>query len=154
MTTRAEVDLRNREDAADVVSDTFTRMAQTLNKGVTLNNPRAWVWRVLRNRIIDEVRKRERRYRYCGEVLYWEPDMPVTDARQDLEIVVDEAHDIALALDALPPRQSTAVGLFYFEQRDLQEVGDRLAIKSTAAKTLLHRARANLRVEMELSHRA
>lgn len=52
--------LGDRQDAEDVVQDVFER---ALRQGY-LNYPRAWLYKVLRHRIVDAVRSRNRRDRH------------------------------------------------------------------------------------------
>ncbi|MDB5190386.1 MAG: polymerase sigma factor, sigma-70 family [Parcubacteria group bacterium] len=47
------------ERAEDIVQDTFTRFWQTLRKGDTIENPRALLFMIARNRVIDWYRKKK-----------------------------------------------------------------------------------------------
>lgn len=65
---RAEIDslfrycafrVGNREQAIDIVQDVFIELWQTLEKGDEVKNHRAFLFTVLRNRIIDWYRKKK-----------------------------------------------------------------------------------------------
>lgn len=51
--------VRDRERAKDLVQETFTRTWQTLSEGATIENLRAFFYRVLTNAIIDDSRKKK-----------------------------------------------------------------------------------------------
>lgn len=51
--------VRDRERAKDLVQETFTRTWTTLSDGASIDNLRAFFYRVLTNAIIDESRKKK-----------------------------------------------------------------------------------------------
>lgn len=51
--------VRDREKAKDLVQETFMRTWQTLSEGATIENLRAFLYRVLTNAIIDETRRKK-----------------------------------------------------------------------------------------------
>jgi len=52
------LNLENRADAEDLVQEVFVRLYSSLAKGQTVQNLRAWIFRVARNLIIDQQRKK------------------------------------------------------------------------------------------------
>lgn len=58
---RAERELRCRADAEEVVDQTFEQLLLAWPDVLRMPNPAAYAWRVLRNRIIDHARARNRR---------------------------------------------------------------------------------------------
>ena len=51
--------VHDRERAKDLVQETFTKTWMTLSEGATIDNLRAFFYRVLTNAIIDESRKKK-----------------------------------------------------------------------------------------------
>lgn len=54
-------------------------------------------------------------------------------------------HDLALAIDSLPPKYRDALLLRDFEELTIEEMAQRLSITREAAKSRLHRARSLVR---------
>jgi RNA polymerase sigma-70 factor (ECF subfamily) len=52
--------------------------------------------------------------------------------------------DLADAIQQLPPRQRSAVVLFYFEDRPMQEIADILGCSTSTGWVHLHKARKKL----------
>lgn len=55
---------------------------------------------------------------------------------------------VALALDALPPRQQEAVLLYYWHGQNTTEIGQLLGISPAAAARLIHRGLAALKQKL------
>lgn len=64
------------------------------------------------------------------------------------------ARRIEAALGHLPENQRVALVLQHYHSLDLEEIGAVLGISSKAVKSLLHRARENLRPRLEACHRS
>lgn len=59
------------------------------------------------------------------------------------------ADELADALAALPPKRRTAVVLRYYAGLDTREIADAMGVRPGTVKSLLHRALAQLREEIE-----
>jgi RNA polymerase sigma-70 factor (ECF subfamily) len=67
-----------------------------------------------------------------------ERDSHPAELRQSVDV------DLANAIGELPPRQRSAVVLFYFEDRPMQEIADILGCSVSTGWVHLHRARKRL----------
>ena len=56
--------------------------------------------------------------------------------------------DLANAIGQLPPRQRSAVVLFYFEDRPMQEIADILGCSVSTGWVHLHKARKRLAAQL------
>ena len=128
--------------AEDILQDTFLRAIAEGGKFCTLENPRAWLFRVARNRLIDTARRNENKLKHR--------DLP-----EDLPEKKEEAPVIA-SLDVCLPR---ALKELTAEDRDAIESCDLNGMKQAdfaknkglslaGAKSRVQRARKRLKAEL------
>ena len=147
--------LRNRDDALDVVQDTFVVALESLESFDERASLHAWLCGIARNKIRAE--RRKLRPRPLADVLA-ESD-PQIDAiladvaREPLPEAVLEREEtrelVGATLSSLTPEYRAALIARYVEGRSVEEIGARLGIGSTAAQSLLARAREAFRQAIE-----
>lgn len=120
--------LGNPQEAEDAVQDTFLKFYEKAPKN--LDNPAAWLTRVLVNQCRDRLRSPQRR-----EVPLWDA-LPVSgpEEREELE-----------ELFSLPPEDRTVIHLFYYENYTTEEIANILNVRPGTVRSRLSRARARLR---------
>lgn len=135
----------SRQDAEDMVQEAFVRLWR---------NPFAWkpqggrftTWfhRVLINLFLDH--KRRAKKTEGDDALADFPD----DGKDPENTVMDEQEDRLLirAVGNLPPQQHAAIQLFYYDGFSQAEAASVLRMHVKAFESLLHRARHNLRKEL------
>ncbi|WP_339806630.1 RNA polymerase sigma factor [uncultured Marinobacter sp.] len=145
-----------REDAEDLVQDVLVKLFPRADELYQVDQPGAWLNKVLYRRFIDLTRKRGRQADRSASSLMSD------DAAVDfLDTLVDSGagparqlgddqlqRAVARALDRLSPDQRTLVLLHDVDgwrQEDLAEV---LGVAVGTVKSRLHRCRASLRVIM------
>jgi RNA polymerase sigma-70 factor (ECF subfamily) len=149
--------LGDREEAEDLTQDVFLR----LYRYRTRYQPRAkfatWLFHITQNVARNAVRSRRRR-----------PCVPLTavaglDGTPSLEEVLPDREEspsrplereelacrVRSAVSSLADRQRTAVELHQFEERTYNEVAAEMDMTPKAAKSLLYRARNQLRETLE-----
>mgnify|MGYP002072113969 FL=1 len=125
----------NAEDAHDAVQDALLGAFRAWPRIAADRDPGAYVRRSIVNANISRWRKR-RRELVVDEV----PASTAAAADQ----VVDSVYLGAL-LERLPTRQRAAVVLRYFEDREFADIGTVLGCSPATARSLVHRALAQLR---------
>jgi len=131
---------RSEHDAEDVVQDVLIRAHDVLRRGDGPDELRPWLYRLTRNRAIDEVR----RARWGDEAL--DPEAAVGD-RQDPETVLRSKESIRRLIDDLadlPVAQRTALLARELDDQTPEQVAAQLGVSVMAAQKLATRARANL----------
>lgn len=135
--------LGDRAEAEDVVQDTFIkawRIAPRWREGQARFS--TWLYQVASNACLDRLRRRR-------------PTEDI-DERVDAapgpgpEAVLAEAQrgaQVQAALDALPPRQKTALLLFHHQGLSQAEASAAMGISEDALESLLARARRTLRAQ-------
>jgi len=131
-------------DAEEVVQDAFMRALTSLRATERPMALRPWLYAIVRNRALDELRRPHRR-RVEDEI----EQLGIADRSADGDphqaLLQSEAlAGIVTAINELPPRQRLALVLRELDDRSHDEVAAALGVSRGASKTLVHRARANL----------
>ncbi len=154
----AELQLRQREDAMDVVQDAMLRLVRHYrDKPATEWAP--LFWGILRRRIVDLQRRRKVRSIVIGwlgggrddegePLPAWEPADPGQDPLGRLHDVQSYA-DLAAAVRRLPTRQREAFMLRMLEGLDVAETARAMGCSEGSVKTHLSRAMHSLRDQLE-----
>jgi len=143
----------NVPDAEDLVQEVFLRVYRAADRYRPTARFTTWLYRVTANVVINWLRRHRRHpvelARVVGREDGEENSRALTDptAETGLDAITrDEARaQVRAAVAALPPNQRLAVLLFRFEGLSYQEIAETLACSVMAVKSLLSRARENLR---------
>lgn len=132
---------RSEHDAEDVVQDVLIRAHEALRRGDGPVELRPWLYRLTRNRAIDEVRRK----RWGDESL--DGDHAPGDGRQDPDAVLrrkESMRRLVEDLADLPVAQRTALLARELDGQSAEEVAAVLGVSVAAAQRLAIKARANL----------
>ena len=130
---------RDRDDAEDIVQDTFVRTLRELHRYDDRRAFRPWFFTILRNLGRNAA---ERRARIGDTVVSHElPSHPSGDAAADAELrqLIDQE------LAGMSEQQSASFRLCEMEGFSALEVADMLGIAPATVRTHAHRARLKLR---------
>ncbi len=132
-------------DADDVVQESFIRAFRGLRCTGGPMAVRAWLYMIVRNRALDEVRAPWRSLGYddgapAGAMVTGDPTKTLSD-RDELGRIVDE-------IGRLPRRQRMALVLREVDGRSHAETARALHTTVPATKSLVIRARSNLRAAL------
>ena len=145
--------LTNHEDAEDLTQEVFLRVYRSRKRYQPRARFATWLFHITQNVARNAIRSRRRHPCVPLEVLSGpeegtllesllfdrgeEPSRPVERAEM--------AKVVRAAVSGLAGRQRTAVELHQFEDRTYNEVAARMEMSPEAAKSLLYRARNQLR---------
>ena len=129
----------NRDNAQDALQEVFLRYYIARSEGREIRNPKAWLYRVLRNHILDGLRSSA-----CAGEVALEDAPPPLDMQADPEACYSQAELAALLRASLAPRELECVrlrgdGLRY------EEIGEILEISPGTVGALLARAHKKIR---------
>ncbi|ECF6916158.1 TPA: sigma-70 family RNA polymerase sigma factor [Salmonella enterica subsp. enterica serovar Paratyphi B] len=127
------------EKAADLLQDLFLRARAHSDIFCEMENPRAWLYRVARNLLIDE-------YRTTREFVELEENALLTDASPDAISTLDIC--LPETLQALPEDERLLIEESDLNRRPQQSLADEWGITLTAFKSRLLRARKHLKETM------
>lgn len=128
-------------DVEDIAQEAFLRAFQALPR---LRSPELfgkWLYGIAMN-----VAREHRRERGPTVSLESIPDQaaPTPDAAEE-----DRENRLMLAVSQLPDKYRIPLTLFYVNDLNYHEIGRHIGVNSVTARSLVHRARAKLRVIME-----
>lgn len=129
--------LRNREDADDVVQDTFVKYCATDKEFTDCEHLKAWLLRLAINRAKDLLRQFWRR-----NTVSWD------DYEGSLEFQEPEDRTVFQAVMALPVKYRTAIHLYYYEEYSIAQIAQLLHCSQSAIKSQLSRGRKILKTKL------
>jgi len=133
-----------REDAEDVLQESFIAAFKSLDKFKRTSSFGSWLKRIVINRSLNQIRGRM----YMSSVDDMEiADDEVNQSGPDYEVI--EVHQ---ALKELSPGYRTVFSLYYFEDYSHQMISETMDISVGTSKSQLNRARGKLR-ELILENR-
>lgn len=133
--------LRNPALAEDLLQDTFVKALAQGSGFCTLENPRAWLYRVARNGLIDQLRRQHRVVEDLPEELPYEE--PVQAAVDDL------ASCLPRALGELASEDAEAIRLCDLDGMTQADYAKAKGISLPGAKSRVQRARRRLKEHLK-----
>lgn len=131
----------NREDAVEVVNDSFIKVFKNIGSFVTSKPFKPWLRRIVVNTSIDKVRAKKRFQRHLKiEEEIENVSRPVT---VESDLTVKQIHDL---LHELSDVQRYVFNLYELEGYSHQEIANKLDIAESSSRTYLTRAKSKLRV--------
>jgi RNA polymerase sigma-70 factor (ECF subfamily) len=147
--------LGNRQEAEDVVQDTFLRVYSNLEKYDETQKFSTWIYRICTNLCIDRLRRKKPSYSLDSELADgegndWYGMLASSDPTPENQLVLTETQEmIREAIDSLPAKYKSVIILKYLQDLSLQEISDILKLPVTTVKTRVHRGREFLRKIMD-----
>jgi len=122
------------QGASDAVQEVFLRYFVERRYGRTIGNPRAWLYRVLRNYLLDSWKTAESKYEVAVEGVEYLPDQ-----QQDPESIFEQSQMARDLLALLSARERECLRL-RSQGFSYDEIGDVLGLASGSVGVLLARA--------------
>lgn len=134
----------SREDAADVVAETFLVAWRRIDQMPTGDDARLWLFGVARNQVANLNRGELRRGRLSGRL---RQDLAAAgparmEPQDDVEVEVLEA------LSSLPEGDREILTLFAWEGLRPAEIAQAMGLRQPAARSRLHRAKQRLKAKL------
>jgi RNA polymerase sigma-70 factor (ECF subfamily) len=139
---------RNKEDALDLVQETFLKLYQKIDSFRQGHNFEAWLLQISKNLCIDYYRKNMSRRRELESEKTVE-ELNVPDGRaQGGERAQDLKDILSRCVDKLAERQRTIFIMRHYNQLKNEEIAQALGISPGTVKSLHFKAVRNLRALM------
>ena len=144
---------RNRQDAEDLLQETYLRAYKYYDKFQEGTNFKAWLFKILKNTFINRYRKRQRQplrnsfdeIEGSFESRLLESPLTARGATPEEELMLDALdQDVQQALEALPEDYRTAVELADLQGLSYREIADQLGIPLGTVMSRLYRGRRKL----------
>ena len=124
----------NRDEADDIAQEALVKAYLSLSKyeGTT------WLYRIAYHQFIDTTR--------CRRIMQ---PMDVLEKQEDVSFAADRDfrfQSLYIALEELPPKERTAILLFYLNGYSIREITDIVEATEDAVKKQLSRGREKLKI--------
>jgi RNA polymerase sigma-70 factor (ECF subfamily) len=134
-----------REDAEEVVQDTFLKVYRQLTRFRRESSFSSWLYRIAWNTALSRLRKN----RAAGHFTAWEDgrfrlDDEAEPPWEDADTREEQLERLEAALDRLPPEDRFLLLLFYREDKPVREIAHITGMSEGQVKTRLHRIRKRL----------
>lgn len=143
--------LQNPAEAEEVTQDVFVNIYRSAVRFEGKSSVNTWVYRIAVNLSLDRLNYRNRRKRFG--FLVGLPDDAEQPPHFDHPGVLleqkENARILFQAIQSLPGQQKTAFILSFVEDLPRQEVADVMELSLKAVESLLQRAKANLRRQLD-----
>jgi RNA polymerase sigma-70 factor (ECF subfamily) len=139
----AIVTIRNHEAAQDAVQEAFLRYFISRSQGQRIQNARAWLFRVLRNYILDSLRSSSTKREIGIDQV-----QQVVDARQDPEVSYHHRELARRVCTLLAPRELECLRLRN-EGFGYEEIANILSLRSGTVAALLSRGQKKIRKALD-----
>jgi RNA polymerase sigma-70 factor (ECF subfamily) len=128
------------ELAHDLTQETFLQLLRTADQLPSIENPRAWIYRIATNLAFNTLKRRQR--------FAWLPWRQLDEQHMLTEDPARQIHqwdEVAQALATLPAKYRAPLLLYSYDGLNVREVATALNLSEGAVKTRLHRAREMFR---------
>jgi RNA polymerase sigma-70 factor, ECF subfamily len=139
--------VRDHDRAADITQDTFIKAYRKLNTLADDASVRSWIYRIATNTVIDETRRR----RFFRPMTDDEREQGGPDPRPgpEAQLMAASLDDrIQRALMRLRPNHRQCLILSDVEDMSAHQIGEVMSLSYGAVRTLLCRARGEMRREL------
>jgi len=140
---------KNREEAEEISQDTFIKAYQSLKSYQGKAKFSSWLYRIVYNTGISHLRKLDQ-----GRITLDETNIPetlYTDSKRNHESLsrTEREKYLELALDSLEQDERIFIILYYYEERNLDEIAQIAGISKTNTKVKMFRARKKMLLVLE-----
>ncbi len=138
----------NKEHAEDITQEVFVKIHENINNYQPRSTFKTWVYVIAKNLSLNELR----RGKYQDKDVIIEGDEVDHDLsrRPEDQYIKDETVEaVKAAIQELPENQRLAVVLRRYQDLSYEEIAAALKTSEKAVKSLLNRAKENLRVKLE-----
>ena len=145
--------LGTNSDAEDIAQQVFVRVWKNLKRYEPRAKFTTWLLKITRNLVFNELRRRSRHPAVPLQSEADEEERPLKDERAAAPDAALLEHELQEAVDAaiaeLPETQRMAVILRRYEELSYEEIAEALDQSVSAVKSLLFRARTELRESLK-----
>jgi RNA polymerase sigma factor, sigma-70 family len=144
--------LGNNSDVEDIAQQVFVRVWKSAKRYVPRAKFTTWLLKITRNLVFNELRRRSRHAQVPLQVESEGEERPIRDERArapDASLLEQELQRaIEAAIGQLPETQRMAVLLRRYDELSYEEIAEVLEQSVPAVKSLLFRARTELRTRL------
>lgn len=135
--------------AEDVCSETFYKAYRSLGSFREVDASfSTWLYTIARNTVLSELRKQKSNHISLDDTTYI-PVAPLEAAPEQRLLRNEKVSMVRDAINSLPEKQRSALILREYDGMDYQEIANILGQTVSSVKSLLFRARASVKTQLE-----
>ncbi|MFC5467753.1 RNA polymerase sigma factor [Cohnella suwonensis] len=135
--------------AEDISSETFYKAYRSLHSFREVDASfSTWLYTIARNTVLSELRKQKNAHQSLDDSTYI-PAAPHEEAPEQRLLQSEKVTMVREAINSLPEKQRSALILREYDGMDYQEIANILGQTVSSVKSLLFRARASVKTQME-----
>jgi RNA polymerase sigma-70 factor (ECF subfamily) len=136
----------DRDEAEDIAQDTFLRAFRFRSRMDPDRDQKSWLFVIARRCSVDSLRRSRR----ASALAQRGHDLPGIAASPE-QLVLEQEDRLAVrgSIAGLSPRYRSAIRLYYLQGLCYREIAAELQIPLGTVKTLIYRAKAQLKTELE-----
>ncbi|MBB6674126.1 RNA polymerase sigma factor [Cohnella nanjingensis] len=136
--------------AEDLCSETFYKAYRSLHSFREVDASfSTWLYTIARNTVLSELRKQKTAHLSLDDMTYI-PAAPAEAAPEQMLLRNEKVSMVREAINNLPEKQRSALILREYDGLDYQEIANILGQTVSAVKSLLFRARASVKSQLEV----
>lgn len=136
--------LKNSEEAEEVAQDTFIKVFKSLKRFKGESKLSTWIYRIAYNTCLDRLKSKSRERNNIAIEDISGLDLPSMENALEIMVKSERQALLRTCVQQLAPKDAALLTLFYFEEKNLNELGKILKMKESAVKVGLFRARGRL----------
>jgi len=141
--------VKNREDAEEIAQDAFIKAYQSLNQFRGSARFSTWLYRIVYNSAISRLRKSSAELVNIEDSGFVQNEpSEVNDAYHRLK-EQERKRFLDIALEKLDPDENFLVTLYYYDEKDLDEIARITGMTKNNAKVKIFRARQKMMVMLK-----
>lgn len=143
---------KNRQDAEDIVQESFVRAFRNLQSFRSSSKFSTWLYRIVYNTAINAIQSSIYRTEFTeyeqtkGKDLYSDLNPAESIEEHEKKIAINKI------LDKMPNDEALILSLFYLEENSIKDVSHILSLTESNVKVRLHRARKRFAEMTETLH--
>jgi RNA polymerase sigma factor (sigma-70 family) len=135
--------------AEDLCSETFYKAYRSLHSFREVDASfSTWLYTIARNTVLSELRKQKTAHLSLDDTTYI-PSAPFEEAPEQRLLQGEKVSMVREAINSLPEKQRSALILREYDGLDYQEIANILGQTVSSVKSLLFRARASVKTQLE-----
>ena len=136
--------LKNTEEAEEVAQDTFIKVFKSLKNFKGDAKFSTWIYRIAYNACLDRIKKNKKGF--ANSSIDELEGFEIKDMSNALDTIMasEKRQLVRKCVESLSSTDAALITFFYFEEKNLKELGEILNLTENTVKVRLFRARARL----------
>jgi len=136
--------VKNTEEAEEVAQDTFIKVYRSLAKFKGDSKFSTWIYRIAYNTCLDRIKKHKKETQHIAIDEMEGFEIKQMDNALNHLIKKEKSNLVKKCVEKLSPKDAALITFFYFEEKNLAELAEVMALNENNVKVALFRARKRL----------